>query len=405
VTFAYVDGISGASGDMLLGALLAAGWPAEELQRTLGQFPLSGWELHCKQVVQHGIAATQVRFDLPGGQPLRRLRDLLALLKASRLPSHAQEEVARVLSALAQAEAGVHGTTVDDVHFHEIGALDTLFDVTGVVAGLAALGVSRLLVGPVNVGGGSVRIAHGLVPVPPPAVALLARRLITYGAPDAGELLTPTGAALLATLGEPVEAQPPLRVQAVGYGAGQKSLPHANVVRLTLGQPVVGDAPTSEALLVLNCNLDDMQPELYSYVWDRLFEAGALDVWLSPIQMKKGRPAVLLSVLAEPERASSLRHVLFRETTTLGVRTSQVQRDRLERQWETVRTPYGDVRVKMGVLDGEVVNRAPEYEDCAAAASAHGAPLKLVYEAALRETSRHRAGQTPPLQPGALGHS
>jgi uncharacterized protein (TIGR00299 family) protein len=352
---------------------------------------------------------------LPEGQPLRHLADLLRLLAEAHLPSGVANGAERVLRELAAAEAAVHGVDVADVHFHEIGALDTLFDVTGVVAGLAALHVERLTVGPLNVGGGTVRMAHGLLPVPPPAVARLTRELLTYGTPEAGELLTPTGAALLATLGTPLAAQPLLRITAAGYGAGQKQLPQANVVRLILGEPAeIGLPPTtvgraadsfpsdetvgvgSEAalpsspdhLLLLSCNIDDMNPEFSGYCTERLFSDGALDVWLTPIIMKKGRPAVQISVLASAAAAPKLRETLFRETTTLGVRTIALQRDRLERRWERVETLYGSIRVKVGLLGDDAVNRAPEYEDCAAAAREHAVPLKQVYAAALNAGPR-----------------
>lgn len=388
MTVAYIDGASGASGDMLLGAVLDAGWPVAELRATLRSFPLSGWTLHAERVQRQGIAATAVTFDLPPGQPLRHLADLLGLLAAARLPSGIRNRAERVLRALAAAEAEVHGIAIDGVHFHEIGALDTLFDIVGVAAGLEALAVERLCVGPINVGGGAVHLAHGLLPVPAPAVVLLTRGLLTYGTADVGELLTPTGAALLATLGAPVAAQPPLRLTSTGYGAGRKQLSDPNVVRLMIGDaPEVAGSTAApnlrEDLLVLSCNIDDLNPEFYSYVMEQLFAGGALDVWLTPIIMKKGRPALHVSVLTTEAKAPALREVLFRETSTLGVRTAPVQRDRLERRWEEVQTAYGPIRVKSGLLGSVVTNRAPEYEDCAAAARKHGVALKEVYAAAL----------------------
>lgn len=394
MTVGYIDGVSGASGDMLLGALLDAGWPLEALQATLERFPLSGWSVRAERVLRQGIAATLVSFTLPAGQPLRHLDDLLRLLDAATLPSYLQERAEHVLRALAAAEAAVHGITVDEVHFHEIGALDTLFDIVGVVAGLEALGIERLDVGPLNVGGGTVRMVHGVLPVPPPAVALLARDRLSYGTPDVGELLTPTGAALLATLGTAVPAQPPLRIRAAGYGAGQKQLPHANIVRLIVGEafdieasrpaePSMDSPPPSDDLVELRCNIDNMNPEYYTYVMEQLFAAGALDVWLTPIIVKKGRPATLVSVLTGAAAAPALRRALFRETSTLGVRTMAVQRERLERRWEHVDTPYGPIRIKVGLLGAEEVNLAPEFEECAAAARQHGVPLKQVYAAAL----------------------
>ena len=392
----YIDGVSGASGDMLLAALVDAGWPVAALQAILDRFALPGWTLQAARVVRQGIAATQVSFTLPKRQPLRHLPDLLGLLAGAHLPGSVHDRAERVLRALGAAEAAVHGIAVEDVHFHEIGALDTLFDIVGFAAGLEALGIERLDVGPLNVGGGTVRIAHGLLPVPPPAVALLVRDLITYGTPDVGELLTPTGAALLATLGTALPAQPPLRIMASGYGAGQKQLPHANVVRIIMGEDATprtvanstAATPLNDNLLVLNCNIDNMNPEIYTYVLEQLFSGGALDAWLTPIIMKKGRPGVLVSVLTSAEGALALREVLFRETSTLGIRTISVQRDRLERRWEQVETIYGPIRVKVGLLGMEVFNRAPEYEDCAAAARQHKVALKQVYAAAMATAGR-----------------
>ena len=391
MTVAYVDGASGASGDMLLGAILDTGWPVAALQETLQRFPVTGWTLRAERVVRQGIVATQVSFTLPEGQPLRHLEDLLHLLAGAKLTDSVQGKAEMVLRALAAAEAAVHGISVEEVHFHEIGALDTLFDIVGLIAGLEALAVERLQVGPINVGGGWVKIAHGLLPVPPPAVALLARNLITYGTPDVGELLTPTGAALLATLGVAAPAQPPMRIGGAGYGAGQKHLPQANVVRLILGATVnpatalVADAVPvlQEELVVLSSNIDNMNPELYTYALEQLFAAGALDAWLTPITMKKGRPAVQISVLTAPETAPALRAALFRETSTLGIRSAPVQRHRLERRWDVVQTTYGPIRVKVGLLESKAVNRAPEYEDCVAAARTHGVALKVVYAAAM----------------------
>jgi hypothetical protein len=274
------------------------------------------------------------------------------------------------------------------VHFHEVGAVDTLFDVAGVVAGLDFFGVREVHVAPLNVGGGVMKMAHGTVPVPPPAVALLCRSLVTYGTPDVGELLTPTAAALLSTLGNTARAQPAMQVAAVGTGAGTKQLPFANTVRVMVGESAHLGANTGvevvEELCELACNLDNLNPEVLAYATDQVLAAGALDAWVSPMVMKKGRSGQTLHVLCAVDAADRLRDVLFRQTSTLGVRQHLVRRDRLARSWQTVTTAYGPIRIKEGVLRGEVVNRAPEYEDCVTAAQAHNVPLKVVYEMALR---------------------
>ncbi|MCL4545625.1 MAG: nickel pincer cofactor biosynthesis protein LarC [Chloroflexi bacterium] len=383
----YVDGVSGASGDMLLGALLACGWENGQLEDVLRRVLPGAWSVHTARVHDHDVSAVRVRFSFDTQQPLRHLSDLVHLVEQAQLSEAIRQASIAVLTRLGEVEASIHGVDVSEVHFHEIGAADTLADIVGCCAGLAALNIEKLFVGPLNVGGGQITIRHGRVPVPPPAVRELTRALITYGTADAGELLTPTGAALLSVLGTAAAAQPPLCNTQTGFGAGTKQLPWANVVRITTGQLVSSGGSTTLAqrsLHILTCNIDDMQPEFYATVLDKLLSRGALDAWISPILMKKGRPALQLSTLCDPQETPSLQELLFRETTTLGIRVQTVERIALDRRWETVETPFGAVRIKLGILNGQVVNVAPEFEDCARVARSNQVPEKLVFQAAIR---------------------
>lgn len=384
MTIAYIDGASGASGDMLLGALLDCGWPASELEAILRTVFPGPWQLSSHVVSVHGLRATRLQFLFPHEQPLRHLDDLFALLDHAPLPPPVRSQSRLVLQQLGSAEATIHGVPLDAVHFHELGAADTLCDIVGFCAGLHALNITEILVAPLNLGNGYIHITHGLVPVPPPAVRELTRDLITYGSPEpVGELLTPTAAALLSTLGRAVLAQPMLTHTRTGFGAGTKELPWPNIIRLTLGEsPTEINSPTP--LQLLSCNIDDMQPELYSTLFDHLLTAGALDVWLTPIVMKKQRPAITLSVLSTSELSPTLQHLIFIHTTTLGIRIQTLSRTTLQRRWQTVATSYGNIRLKIGILQGRIVNIAPEYDDCAQCAKEHHVPEKIVYQAALR---------------------
>lgn len=380
---AYFDCFSGASGDMLLGALLDAGLPLERLQAALATLPASGWGLAAAREARQGIWGTraQVSYD-EAHQPHRHLGDILTLIDGSELPEAVKGRAAAVFRRLARAEAHVHGTTPDEVHFHEVGAIDSIVDIAGVVAGLHLLGVEQVYASPLPLGGGTVRVAHGELPVPAPATLeiLAEARVPTRPHPAQVELLTPTGAALLAELAR--FAQPAMVVDAVGYGFGTRQVPAFNAVRLWLGQ---ADEPApweEDEAVLLETNLDDTTGEALGYVQGRLLEAGALDAWFTPITMKKSRPAVMLSVLAPPPRAPELAGLILRETTTLGVRWQSVRRTIAGRAIETVETPWGAVRVKVKQLAGRPLSAAPEYEDCARLAREAGVPWQEVYKAA-----------------------
>jgi len=377
----YLDLPSGLSGNMMLGCLVDAGWPVEALREALAAVPLPphSYEIRAEIVRRRGIRATLITVTDAGAQPLRTLDDVRALLDQARLPAEVKRAAVGTFTRLAEAEARVHGLPVDRIHFHEVGAVDAIVDIVGTAAGLHALGVEELYASPVPLGHGWTQSEHGLIPLPAPATLelLAGAHAPTRPAPGEGELVTPTGAAILAH--HAAFEQPAMRVQQVAYGAGHRDFPWPNVARLWLGE---ASAP-HQAPVLLETNIDDMNPELYGAVSERLFEAGALDVWLTPVQMKKGRPGVVLSVLAPAALEAELARLLLEETTTLGVRALSVRRHEAPRAWREVETPFGRVRVKLKWVEGRVIGAAPEYEECRRLAHEHGVAVRRVYEAAL----------------------
>jgi len=377
---AYLDCFSGLSGDMLLGALVDAGLSLDELRADLSHLSLPGYEISAERVSKRGISGTRVSVRAEASHEHRGLSDITAIIARAELPREVAARAVAVFTRLAEAEAAVHGHSVEEVHFHEVGAVDAIVDIVGALCGLRRLNVGKLYVSPLPLGGGWVESAHGRLPVPAPATSLLLKGVPTYGGPVEAELVTPTGAAIVATLADGFGSMPPMTLRAVGWGAGAADLPHPNLVRLFLGD--AAEQPGRQYLVMLETNVDDMNPEFFDHVMERLFTAGALDVFYTPILMKKSRPAVLVSVLADPERADQLADILFRETSTFGVRRREVLRQCLDREWREVDTPYGTVRVKIGLLDGEEVSAAPEYEDCRRLAGERGVPVMEVYQAA-----------------------
>jgi uncharacterized protein (TIGR00299 family) protein len=379
---AYFDCFSGISGDMTIGALIDAGADFEAVCSQLATLPLSGYELAIEKVTKQGIAGTKFHVHVhdPGTQH-RRLRDVAAILQGSGLTASLQTRALEIFTRLAEAEATIHQTTLEQVHFHEVGAIDSIVDITGAVIALDLLGVQRLLASPVNVGAGFIRAAHGMLPVPGPATAELLKGAPTYARSQDGELTTPTGAALLATLAESFGPLPELCVERIGYGAGSKDLPQApNLLRVFIGEDSRrGDA---DVIAVLEANLDDMNPEWFAYVQEQLFAQGALDVFYTPIFMKKNRPATKLTVLCEVSMLDPIVDTVFRGTSTFGLRTYEVRRQKLQRVSQTVDTPYGPIAVKIGEWRGQVVQTSPEYEACRQAAQRCGVPLKEVYRVA-----------------------
>jgi uncharacterized protein (TIGR00299 family) protein len=364
---------------MLLGALVDAGLGLDDLRRELASLQVGGYTLWAERVQRAGIAATRVHVDLdPDEQPQRHLTDILQLIAASALPAADRERGSLVFQRLAEAEAAVHGTSIEAVHFHEVGAVDAIVDVLGAVIGLRLLGVEQCFASPVPTGSGTARAEHGQIPVPAPAtLELLARA----GAPlradggERGELVTPTGAAVLATLAR--FERPGMTLERVGYGAGSRDpAERPNVLRLWLGE---GESRPARRLLQIETNIDDMPAEHFGYVQERLFAVGALDVWFTPIQMKKNRPATLLSVLCPLEAEAAIAGVLLRETSTLGLRLHEVRRHEAARESLHFHSSLGEAAIKLKRLPGEPPRIAPEYESCRAIALHSGLPLAEVY--------------------------
>ena len=377
---AYLDCFSGISGDMLLGALVDAGLAIEDLRADLAKLPLSDYEVTAERVTKGVIAGTLVKVETGHEHAHRGLADILEIIGKADLPAEVSGPARRAFERLAEAEARVHGSSVEEVHFHEVGAVDAIVDIVGAFCGLHRLGIEKVYASPLPLGGGWVDTAHGRLPVPAPATVELLRGVPSYGGPVEAELVTPTGAAIVTTAAEAFGLMPPMTIRAVGCGAGKRDLAHPNLLRLFLGEPAT--RPLEQQLSLIETNIDNMNPELFGHVMETLLEAGALDVYYTPIVMKKSRPATLVSVLAEPPLVDTLSEILFRETTTLGLRVTEVSRRCLEREWKEIETEWGPVRVKIGRLNGEVVNVAPEYEDCARLAREKGIPAKVVWEAA-----------------------
>lgn len=388
---AYFDCFSGISGDMTLGALLDAGCPFEHLRDELAKLPVGGYTLRAEKVSSKGLQGTLLHVDLDPAepQPHRHLSDVLTIIDGSTLTQPIKDRAGAIFRRLAEAEAQVHGTTVEQVHFHEVGAVDAIVDVVGSVIGLAALEVDRVFASAVPTGSGTVMTAHGLLPVPAPATLALLQSVSAPLRPlDAKtELVTPTGAAILATLAE--FRLPPMRLKAIGHGFGQKELPWANCLRLWIGEPDDQSSVSTSAadehhdeVAVIEANVDDATPEILGSAMARLFAAGALDVYFTPIQMKKNRPAVLLGVIAAPDQAAALAATILRETPTLGVRVTTARRYKALRRSADVQTPWGSVRVKVKEFEQKVTG-APEYDDCFRVATAAGVTVAEVYAAAI----------------------
>jgi len=390
----YFDCFAGASGDMIVGALLDLGLDAKLFKNEVDKMPLNGYDIKIRRIVKSGISAT--KFDVLRETEEtyeRHLHDIEQIIDTSRLAAKVKDRSKTVFRLLAAAEAKVHGTTPDKVHFHEVGAVDSIVDIVGAVIALNLLGVDRIVASPLPMGKGFVRCSHGLIPVPAPATVELLKGMVTYGSEHDGETVTPTGAALLSALAEQCGPMPALEVEGVGYGAGTRDYGMPNVVRAIIGKEAGGNVnllhnslsdSTAGTVVVLEANIDDMNPEFFDYVFERLFEKGALDAFLVPIHMKKNRPAVLMRVLCNEEDKEGIAETLFLETSTIGVRFSRWNRYCLKRESCVVHTEYGEIGIKMAVLHGNIVNEAPEYEDCRKRALECGVPLKKVYLAALR---------------------
>ena len=383
---AYFDCFSGISGDMTLGALVDAGCDLEQLRAGLRGLQVPGWELSAEKVWKNGMAATYVHVKTEDQQKHRSLSTILQLLKDSRLAPQVRERASAIFQKLGEAEAHVHDVPLEKMRFHEVGAVDAIVDIVGACIGFQALGIERFACSPLNVGGGTAKMAHGVLPVPAPATASLLRGKPTYSSGVQRELVTPTGAAIVATICDVFGPQPPMTVSTIGYGAGTADLEgQPNVVRIMIGeaaeQAVSG---YDEEIAVIEANLDDMNPQIYGYFLEKALGVGALDVYTTPVQMKKNRPGTLLTVLCKPQDTNALMSPIFAETTTFGARTYRAQRRALPRELVKVTTSFGDVHVKLSRVNGRILHVAPEYDDCRKLAVEKNVPLQRVIREALR---------------------
>jgi pyridinium-3,5-bisthiocarboxylic acid mononucleotide nickel chelatase len=380
---AYCDCYSGISGDMFLGALIDAGLTLDDLQAGLAELGLNqAFRLEAQETRKGSLRATQFKVVLTGEEPAyeRNLRAITGIIQGSRLPQKAVEQSLAVFQRLAEAEARVHGIPVEQVHFHEVGAIDAIVDICGAALGLQRLGIEKLYAAALPLGGGRVKSAHGELPLPAPATLelLASANAPTYYRQTEMELVTPTGAAILAALAE--FTQPDMLLQQIGTGAGERELPWPNVLRLWIGE---SGAEAQNGLRLLETNIDDMNPEFYGHAMALLFEAGALDVYLTPVYMKKNRPGTMISVIARQQDEQQLAQLILRQTSTFGVRVQPLHRYEAGRSIAMVGTIYGEIPVKLKIVEGEIISATPEYDVCSQLALQHQTPLATVFNAAL----------------------
>jgi uncharacterized protein (TIGR00299 family) protein len=378
----YFDCFAGASGDMILGAMVAAGVDPDYLRRELSLLNVEGFKVNFEIVNRAGLSATCARVEIAEEHKHRHLSDIKQIIDASGLSDRVKQRAVQIFTRLAEAEARVHNEPIDHVHFHEVGALDAIVDVVGAAICFDALQIERFVSSPLHVGSGMVQMAHGRFPIPPPAVTELLKGVPFYSTELKGELLTPTGAAIITTVCDEYGPIPQMATESTGYGAGTREYQDfPNVLRVLIGE-TEASLPIDERLWMIETNLDDASPQIIGHVMDRVLDLGALDCFFTPVQMKKNRPGVLLSVLCAPGEKEAVMKLLFLETTTLGVRSYQVNRRALQRSVVRVETQYGPIDVKVAHLDGRVVNEMPEFEQCRQAARAADVPVKVVEDAA-----------------------
>ena len=381
----FIEPFSGVSGDMMIGALLDLGFSFEELQSKLRSIHLHGYQLSAQKCLRSGIQAT--KFDVQAGHSHhhRSYEDIRGMIESSGLSPWVKEKSVEAFRRLAEAEGKIHGQLPEKVHFHEVGAIDSIIDIVGTMIAMEAFLPIRIISSAVNVGQGTLECQHGTYPVPGPAAQELLRDVPVFSNNVTGELTTPTGATLLVTLVEEFGARPPMKIITSGYGAGTRQTPgNANVLRISLGEPQTEAAVSpEEQVAVIDATIDDMSPQIYGYFQEKALEAGALDVYSTPVQMKKNRPAQKITCVCAPEDVDRLAELIFRETTTIGVRYTVARRKTLQREFLQVQTPYGAVTMKLSLLDGRTVNFVPEFEDCRALAAQKQVALKEIQAAAV----------------------
>jgi uncharacterized protein (TIGR00299 family) protein len=374
----YFDCFSGISGDMVLGALVDAGCELGRIEAELRKLPVSGWGIFAEKVTRGALSATRVKVECSEHHHHRSLNTILGLISQAGLSRRVATRASEIFRRLGESEARIHNVPVEQIHFHEVGAVDAIVDIVGACVGFELMGIEDFACSSLNVGGGRVQTAHGILPVPAPAAADLLRGAPTYSTGIERELVTPTGAAIASTLVSEFGAQPSMTVSAIGYGAGAAELDEQpNVLRMFVGQTVPHEAGHDD-VTVIEANLDDMNPQIYGYFAECALAAGALDVFSAPVQMKKNRPGQLLTVLCRPKDVDLMIDLIFKETTTIGVRTYHAGRRTLDRESVAVNTPLGTVRMKIARTNGHVLNVAPEYEDCQRIATERRVPLKQV---------------------------
>jgi uncharacterized protein (TIGR00299 family) protein len=395
----YLDCFSGIAGDMVLGAMLDAGLPLAELKGALGSLAMSGYEVTAERVLRAGVSATKFRViehPAPGTQhpapthhPHRHLKSIYELIDRSALSPSGRTRAKELFQRLGEAEAAIHQSSLEKVHLHEVGALDSIIDIVGAVFAFEWLGADRIVCSPLNVGGGTVQSAHGLFPVPAPATLKLLGDAPVYSGTIQKELVTPTGALIATSYATSFGPIPEMVLEKVGYGAGDRDNPGTpNVLRVLIGR--AADRPRGDRVVVIECEIDDMNPQIFGVAMDSLYAAGALEVFYVPVQMKKNRPGTLLTVVAPPELRPTLSEVIFKETTTIGLRYYEVDRECLEREIVTVDTPVGAVRFKVARRDGRVVNAVPEFDDCARIAASSNLSVKEVQAIAVQAYGARR---------------
>ena len=390
----YFDCFAGAAGDMILGALLDAGLPFDALKRALGSLAVEGWDVSVDRVVKTGVTAAKFRVhehshaqlgDGDGhGHQHYHLKHIFAAIERSALNEPGKAKAIKMFRRLGEAEAAIHGTTMDKVHLHEVGALDSIIDIVGAVFALEWFNADRIVVSPINVGGGMVKSAHGVFPVPAPATLALLKDAPVYSSGIQAELLTPTGALILTEYASAFGPVPPMTIDRIGYGAGDRELKETpNVVRVLVGESTEVRSTTASAvagpatqIVVLECEIDDMNPQIFGALMDQLYAAGALEVFYAAVQMKKNRPGTLMTIVARPEQRETMTEIVFRESTTIGVRYQELARECLDREMVTVTTPLGPVRFKVARRRGRVLNAQPEFDDLAKLSQERGIPIK-----------------------------
>ena len=392
----YFDCFAGAAGDMILGALLDAGLPFDELKRALGSLAVEGWDVSVDRVVKTGVTATKFRVHehshahTGGGHHHHHhhLKQIFAAIERSALSDTGKAKAITMFRRLGEAEAAIHGTTLEKVHLHEVGAIDSIIDIVGAVFAIEWFAADKIVVSPMNVGGGMVKSAHGVFPVPAPATVALVKDAPVYSSGIQAELLTPTGALILTEFASEFGPVPAMKIARVGYGAGDRELTETpNVVRVLVGEaqdPETQDrktqdpGPKTQRVVVLECEIDDMNPQIFGALMDKLYAAGALEVFYAAVQMKKNRPGTLMTIVAMPDQRETMTEIVFRESTTIGVRYQELSRECLDREMVTVATPLGPVRFKVARRGGRVFNAQPEFDDLAKLSEERGIPIKDV---------------------------